>query len=300
MFKQKSMTIICVFLVLLIASWSFTAIAMSQNRVSRSLEKKDFKNEPVEIGHISSKSKHVKFNQEFFEDDDWLNGLAVEVKNVSGKSIVCFEVYIEIPEGVVDKQKYPIVIPLKYGYYPEVENPYPPVPKLQNGDSMTLTVPYEEYSRLVHFMEGEMSKIKKAKVYIYNVYFDDGTAWQGGFKLKPGKNPGEWEPDRDADKTESSKLPKPPKTVLDVSDMRRVAYVAGTTIALDVCKYTHAGQKIIECCGALVPDVQFIPDPAYGNSNTQTITRLCGALYGYSICYYHLLNPCTAPDPPQY
>jgi hypothetical protein len=286
MFKRKTIVVIGL---LLIFVCPFIAIAMPQNRTGRFLEKRTFKNEPIEFTHVLSNNQLVKFNQEFFESDNWLSTIGVEISNTSGKSIVCFEVYVEIPG--IENFKAPVVIPMMYGYYPSVKNPYPPVAKLQPGESVTLSLPYEEYNRLTSFVQGNISKIKKAMIYINTIYFDDGTAWQAGFNLNPG-NPGEWY----RDKTQSSKLPQ---ANIDISAIKKAAYLPNTSV--DACRYTYNGQRLIDCCGVtnpnrLVPDAQFIYDPAYGNSNIRTITRLCD---GFSICYYRIAEPCSTPDPPQ-
>src|SRR6185295_7638259 len=84
----------------------------------RKIELQGWPNAPVTVVDIKSKGKERPLNSKFNEeDDDWLVGLSVRLKNVSSKNIVYVETLLQFPqpENVPSTEEPPLAIPLSYG-----------------------------------------------------------------------------------------------------------------------------------------------------------------------------------------
>lgn len=184
-------------------------VALTRQAQEREISKITNYQEPVKITRIKVKDKSVSYGQKFITDDDWLNGLTLNVKNTSDKPVVHLEIALIFFEGeYADGTRWRFGEDLRYGYddppasIPEAQRVKPILP----GESLELVFTQEEYDLLItRLAESNRPKqIKHVKVEIRSVLFDDDRKWSVGIIMirhptKPNVwvNPDVWTPERD-------------------------------------------------------------------------------------------------------
>lgn len=181
---QLSIASIFVVFVLLV-----TAFAQESERT---IKRKTWKNEPLEIQSLKVKGINVSFNQKFLNGNDWFGGLAVNVKNISNKTIVFIDLTLNFPPSGGATE--PASEHLLYG-----QEPLPPgetdgatltksqLP-LQTNSTATLTL--DDYQGTRDFLNevGQPQSIGEIELEISEVVFNDGTKWSRGSLLKRDPN----------------------------------------------------------------------------------------------------------------
>lgn len=167
----------------------------------RMITKYTWRNEPLEISGIKVKGKLTKLGLKSMEDDDWLKGLIVTVKNTSNKTIVYIELNLEFPSSERSDAEPPSVDHLMYGDYPqppgEEVTRHLDQPPLPPGEKANLTL--TDYDGLRDFLlqTKKQTSVKELEISINDVVFDDGTKWNGGQIFRRDSNdPNRWNPER--------------------------------------------------------------------------------------------------------
>jgi hypothetical protein len=166
----------------------------------RIITKYTWRNEPLEVSSLKVKGKLTKLGLKLMEDDDWLRGFSVTVKNVSKKTIIFIELNLEFPSAANTDQERPSVDHLMYGNYPlppgeEATTSHPDQPPLPPGEKANLTL--TDYDGLRDFLlqTKKQTSIKELGISINEVFFDDGTKWSGGQMFRrDSTDPNRWYP----------------------------------------------------------------------------------------------------------
>jgi hypothetical protein len=140
---------------------------------------------PVRINSIHAKGRAIVSNKKFLDDDDWLNGLAVEIANRSDKTITFLEVMLIFrrPEGHSGP---PAVWNLKYGdnpfRYEMLQGmPTPHVKPVMPLDYIELKLSDVEHDVIRRFLrDAKFTVINKVEIRVTIVGFSDGTVWSIG------------------------------------------------------------------------------------------------------------------------
>jgi hypothetical protein len=142
----------------------------------------------VEISEVRVSQKQVQLGKSFDEDDEWLNKVALKVKNISRKPIVYLQINLNFPEtrGPASMMSYPLVFGQMPGSkFPQRKDPMFMLP----GD--TIEIPLDkEYTRIKSFIEHRqpITNICKTELEIGFVVFADKTAWAAGDFLRQDPN----------------------------------------------------------------------------------------------------------------
>lgn len=163
----------------------------------RTVKRKTWDNEPLQIQAVKINEIKVDFNQVFLANNDWFSGLTVSVKNISNKNIVFINLAVDFPSQ--DGSTEPARDHLLYGQVPlapgEIDNEPPPANQPPLPPEATATLILDSYSNTRSFLSesGQPESIKETQVEIYEVIYDDGTRWSGEelFRRNPD-NPDEW------------------------------------------------------------------------------------------------------------
>lgn len=168
----------------------------------RTIKRKTWNNEPIEIQSIKVKETSVSFNQMFLNGNDWFDGLTINVKNTSNKTIVFIDLAINFP---TNNEATPARDHILYGQYPlapgETDDA-PPIEKqspLQPAGTASLTL--DDYTGTREYLNevGQPQSIKEFEVEISEVVFSDGTKWSGGIILRRDPNsPNKWIPEQNS------------------------------------------------------------------------------------------------------
>jgi hypothetical protein len=145
--------------------------------------------EPVAIVGLKTKKKgEVKFRKRFAEDDDWIGGLTIVVKNNSGKTVsaLAIDATYRRPEEQESSRPAPDTLAYTYHYGP---NPFFPEYALRDktrvirpGETAELNIPDENYQAIKDSLRQLRypASVKRVELMIHTVGFEDGTIWSGG------------------------------------------------------------------------------------------------------------------------
>jgi hypothetical protein len=155
---------------------------------------KDF-DPPVSIEAVKTKGRSVPLNKKFIDEDDWLKGFTVLVRNNSNKIVTHVGVKLlfrPIGGGV------PAAWMLYYGPDPFSDKTADAVAKssvsgLSSGEELELKLSDVELEDLTAFLKkvGFPKKVHVVDIRINTLGFSDGTAWYGKM-LKRGSGKLKW------------------------------------------------------------------------------------------------------------
>jgi hypothetical protein len=156
------------------------------NGKERSVENLRRKPTPFKVKNIKTKKGEFLLGQKLVDADDWFNGLSVVLENISGKTVIYIGAGFLFPgQGGEDGKSLPLYKSLSYGHHPSapgeaVANTQPLA--LKPGERFTVTlsgIDYEEVITNLKQLKYSQS-IKSIKFNLMEVYFSDGTGWEGG------------------------------------------------------------------------------------------------------------------------
>lgn len=192
----------------------FEVTGHAQAPKERSIKKTDWPKEPIKIEKIKVKGKIIGLGTKFTEEDDWLSGLTIKVKNISDKPIVFLDIAIVFPRP--DSQEPDARDHLLYGQYPlapgELAPEAPAViqPPIQPGETVELAL--TDYEGIRRFLDQSnyLASVTDLEIDISDVYFDQNTKWSGGqiFRRDPD-NPHGWIGERGRGRASNINAPGP-------------------------------------------------------------------------------------------
>lgn len=160
--------------------------------------------EPIEFVDLKVKGKSVKPGVPFEAEDDWLSGLTVTLKNISGRPIVGVKVDVEIPVFDTDLRRF-VLASLSYGrdlrplkFYDKKFKSEP----IEDGQSTTLVLTEGMYSGIQQTRAdlGSLPDFERVRIYLLTVIYDDDTAWVDGLIVRrDADDSGRWSVVRPAD-----------------------------------------------------------------------------------------------------
>lgn len=137
--------------------------------------------DPIEISKLKVKGQPRNFDGEFDADEEWVKGLSVDVKNVSSREIIYFQVELDFP--VDDTGARFFVVYLEYGQQPTGGGD-PGIKPLRPGEVVTLSVRDGIADALKRKLRergsGKALGMNRATLYASQVWFDVNTAWAMG------------------------------------------------------------------------------------------------------------------------
>jgi hypothetical protein len=174
------------FLLLLIILGLVGTLSSSSGRPiqkqERTIKKVSWRNEPVKIAKLKIKGKPIGLGQSFLEEDDWLEGMTISVKNTSGKTITFLSMRLDFPRPESSSQEPVSIYEFEYGRNPLFASgsSLPNTPTIAPGESTEFSISDTIYAALKKLLSDYPASIKKVEIVLNSVAFDDGTEWQGG------------------------------------------------------------------------------------------------------------------------
>lgn len=158
------------------------------------LEKADDFSPPVEITLTKSHIGVIKPGKRFSAGEDWFKGLTVRVRNNSDRPITHLSLRLRFPRPKGQEGELDFVEPLVYG-----ESPIPDaagiVPAntarpVMPGESVELRLSDEDFYEVREQLTASkyLPSIKKIRLSVQIIGFDDGTVWVGGKRYVPDKD----------------------------------------------------------------------------------------------------------------
>lgn len=160
----------------------------------RFLEKGDDFSPPVNISLIKSEIGVIETDRSFLADENWFKGLELNIRNKSGKSITHIKIDIRFPRPQGQQQKLDFVTSLTYG-----ESPLPSkdgqflsnlAKPLMPEENIELKLSEDDYNRIRDSLKelGYPLSIRKIKVYVTTIGFNDDTVWMADRIYKIDRN----------------------------------------------------------------------------------------------------------------
>jgi hypothetical protein len=169
--------------------------AQKQTRV---IKQKSWRDEPVKVTLLKVRGKSIKLDQDFEEDDDWLNGLTISVTNTSDKPITYLGFRIDFPHpGGISRDNPIPAYDFSYGHKPSSANTASPddIKPIMPGETKDFTISDNDYAivRQLLGQSGYPAIIKHIDIVLDDIGFADGTLWRAGTMHKRDpNNPGKW------------------------------------------------------------------------------------------------------------
>ena len=187
--------------------WSFTRalvpvlsaallISPALQKRERTLKNEKWGNEPVEVLSIKVKGKTVRFDEKTLEDNDWLNGFTVSLKNTSNLPIIFAEIELIFPRpngGTPDTPN--LVYRMKYGKVPTPDTPHGEVQRTMPGETVDVKLSEDDVAAINMALERHSYPPGAVvlRMSIGSVVFDDFLMWKGGKTYQRDREkPGKW------------------------------------------------------------------------------------------------------------
>ena len=187
-------------IVLLVLTSASSLHAFAQGN-ERAINIKDDPRSPVKIMNVHTKGRKVESNKPFVDDDDWLKGLTVDVRNDSDKTLTFLQLELFFPRSEPDAKKPGASFPLDYGddpfSYPSA-SVMPPlsVKSISPGEHLGITLTDNRWSAMnALLIDTGFFVTSKVEIRVNLIGFSDGTAWSGQMVQRNPK--GGWMPARD-------------------------------------------------------------------------------------------------------
>jgi hypothetical protein len=169
-----------------------------QSGNERKLVKSTWRNEPVKVKKVKVKKGDIVLGQKFVDDDDdWLAGLTVSVKNTSSKDILGVDVSLTLftKEGGDKVDDVPIQFPFSYGSDQAIVADDASEKPIKPGHSVDITLRDDAYLMLKEGLAraNYPRKFQHVELRIDAVLFADGTLWRKGYIfVRDPNDPGKW------------------------------------------------------------------------------------------------------------
>ena len=174
--------------------------AVAQGPRERVIQRLSLPDEPVDELEVEVGGRAVKLNSFFAAERDWLKGLKVKAKNVSGRPIVYASISLGIPER--GTMEHPLGVSIIYGKLPEAyTDPAPGQEAVAPGEVFKLKLSDQTFDTAMKFLaEHKVTEVIEARITGMMIIFADGTAWSnGGWLRRDLSHPWRWVPAKRGD-----------------------------------------------------------------------------------------------------
>lgn len=184
-------------LLLTLAASLLPTLISAQQTKPRVVRLKPFRDQPVEIVAVKVNGIPIKPNQKIDGDSDWLNGMAITLKNVSDKPVAYVSVMVAVPYGKKNDRTVNAGAVSHYGarslrageaYPPGFVKPAPLLPGATVDVFLSETECDQLRSHLAH--NNASTDIADLNLRLYEVFYegDSETKWMTGFTLRRDAN----------------------------------------------------------------------------------------------------------------
>lgn len=176
-------------------------------------------NQPVEILEIKNAKRLLKANSAFTDDDEWLKGFSLRMKNKSRKNLTQITVELLFPRGPGQIDP-PLADTIVFGAEQFNNSRSSTQQLILPGQSFNVSLSDQQYLVIRELLKthGYGEELKSVVLTVDEVLFDDGTKWHAGhFMQRDPNNRERWIP---LGKTEKSILNHPqlhPAATADLS-----------------------------------------------------------------------------------
>ena len=157
-------------------------VQMGQQQI-RKLKTRKWDKEPIKIAAVTNKhGRNIPLESGQLDDDDWLRGLTITIKNISKKDILFAELELHFlrPEGSPDDTV--TAFPLVLGTPPGLVKQTPSPVLLPPGKNWYVSLSDQDYAKICQLLAdtGYVASITDVEIVTREVVFADQTKWSEG------------------------------------------------------------------------------------------------------------------------
>lgn len=165
-------------LLLVVAASVMTVLSFSSNSTmsqrERSLRTKPFRDQPIKVVKGKVRGKVITLGKKFFERDDWLDGMAVTVRNTSGRPISRIELELDFIRPTEEIAGFPIA-------FPPLGSPTTDEQPIMPGESVEISVSTQDFNNIKRLMNiSNYSTVDEVEIIVRDIVFTDGSKWSSG------------------------------------------------------------------------------------------------------------------------
>lgn len=171
-----------------------------QRSDAKTIERKDFPNEPFRLGNLSVKGMRVSTGSKFSARlsaetgggtaEEWIENLTFTLQNTSSRRMTYINLELDFPETAMNG---PMMVynQLGIGIHPKAIADSARHNKelaLAPGDTYTFSLSAEQLKRIDEFLAHrnfKLSDLNQTTIRIDHIIFDDGVKWSQGDEYKP-------------------------------------------------------------------------------------------------------------------
>ena len=240
-------------------------------------------NEPIKVLGVK-----LSANNPQSQKVGWLEGLEVQIQNISGKPIQYLVIHAELPVEIATGER--ARVPLAYGQV-FAESKSDKVEIFQPGAKLTLRASKIDCERVKHLVaSGFVPSSKDIQPNLHVVLFADRTSWMSGRLHYPDPvNPNKW--------IAAEELQRSEARVTEASGVSFLKANSKSSAKSQTC-YRYLGFVWEYCCDSpsgnpiYVANQLFAEDPT-GTVHPETAMPCCGIDSG--CCFNDVLRPGCAP-----
>lgn len=149
----------------------------------RNLVKSSWKGEPLRVNTVKLGGNTTEFGKAFTDaDDDWLNGLALNVTNTSDKDIVFIGLTLTFFTEETKPRRVPVEYPVSYGSAEGIFDGSTTAHPVRPNESFAVTLTDEEYEKLKEILINNHypTVFHHVDLRLDTVVFADGLLWYKG------------------------------------------------------------------------------------------------------------------------
>jgi hypothetical protein len=174
-------------------------LGVTAKQQSRVIKKVSWPSEPIRITKLSVNATPIELGAEFVADDDWLNGLTINFKNVSGKAVTLVKFDLLFPRLLEQDapQKPPLLYEFQHGRATPASaqtgpDTFAPIAPDRERAMMLSSAAYADLKKSLSD-SGYTTGGQKVELSLGSVLFEDGTMWRAGELLRRSPdNPDRW------------------------------------------------------------------------------------------------------------
>lgn len=165
--------------------------SQAQTMKDRVVKVRPWPDSPVELISISSNFGKINNKESFTADETWLQGLSLQLKNNSKKTVIGIRYTLLLPN--IEGKDLPLGVPVGFGYQQAIEDEYiePNTASIPPDGDIIVSLDEETYKDIIAAVERTESKsmanVNTAVLILQEVIFDNDTCWVAGSILPVNK-----------------------------------------------------------------------------------------------------------------
>lgn len=167
----------------------FIGLAQVKDEKKKQIVRVSYPNEPLQIVSLRNEQRELTLNEKFEQETNWLDNLALEFKNDSGRTITYLAWMLDFPETLSSEPL--MVFDVFYGSHPiRPEKEYANEPPIPPGDIFEQRIDGKRLAQLKAFIgkRYRLDSLSRVNIRILEIRYSDGTGWNSGSQTKEDPN----------------------------------------------------------------------------------------------------------------